>query len=254
MPVYAAAAPQYTSPVSKAPQSAEDALADVKVRKSWWGGQGSSCSREGPTIQHDPKDALCSPLPALMYSTFSNLLQCPVTLSSPWELTPWTGCDAAARGRTASFVEAITGGMPACMGPSSGLPAQAALQQQAQEKKKKPPAVPRAAGGEKWWDSTLLEWPENDFRCAPDRRRHAILWKFLCLRRAPMRCLPAACLQETLGLLPACHLKAADGMLCSHKSISCGSPVHSCAASPASVCMLDGERPRNLLPPGAMLS
>ncbi|CAK0784580.1 hypothetical protein CVIRNUC_007784 [Coccomyxa viridis] len=70
MPVYAAAAPQYTLPVSKAPRSAEDALADVK----------------------------------------------------------------------------------------------AALQQQAQEKKKKAPAVPRAAGGEKWWDSTLLEWPENDFR------------------------------------------------------------------------------------------
>ena len=34
MPVYAAAAPQYTLPVSKAPQSAEDALADVKVRKT----------------------------------------------------------------------------------------------------------------------------------------------------------------------------------------------------------------------------
>ena len=25
-------------------------------------------------------------------------------------------------------------------------------------------AVPRTAGGEKWWDSSLLEWPENDFR------------------------------------------------------------------------------------------
>ncbi|KAK9836560.1 hypothetical protein WJX74_003125 [Apatococcus lobatus] len=25
-------------------------------------------------------------------------------------------------------------------------------------------AVPRLAGGEKWWDSSLLEWPENDFR------------------------------------------------------------------------------------------
>ena len=24
--------------------------------------------------------------------------------------------------------------------------------------------MPRAAGGEKWWDPTLLEWPENDFR------------------------------------------------------------------------------------------
>ena len=34
MPVYAAATPQYTLPVSKAPQSAEDALADVKVRKT----------------------------------------------------------------------------------------------------------------------------------------------------------------------------------------------------------------------------
>lgn len=34
MPVYAAAAPQYTLPVSKAPRSAEDALADVKVRKT----------------------------------------------------------------------------------------------------------------------------------------------------------------------------------------------------------------------------
>ena len=44
---------------------------------------------------------------------------------------------------------------------------QAALQQQAQEKKKKAPAVPRAAGGEKWWDSTLVEWPQNDFRCEP---------------------------------------------------------------------------------------
>lgn len=44
---------------------------------------------------------------------------------------------------------------------------QAALQQQAQDTKKKVPAIPRAAGGEKWWDSTLMEWPENDFRCAP---------------------------------------------------------------------------------------
>lgn len=44
---------------------------------------------------------------------------------------------------------------------------QAALQQQAQEKKKKAPAVPRAAGGEKWWDPTLVEWPQNDFRCRP---------------------------------------------------------------------------------------
>ncbi len=24
--------------------------------------------------------------------------------------------------------------------------------------------MPRAAGGEKWWDPTLTEWPENDFR------------------------------------------------------------------------------------------
>ncbi len=25
-------------------------------------------------------------------------------------------------------------------------------------------AVPRAAAGQKWYDSTLSEWPENDFR------------------------------------------------------------------------------------------
>ena len=41
---------------------------------------------------------------------------------------------------------------------------QAALEKEANEKKKKPPAMPRAAGGEKWWDPTLTEWPENDFR------------------------------------------------------------------------------------------
>lgn len=40
----------------------------------------------------------------------------------------------------------------------------AALEREANEKKKKPPAMPRAAGGQKWWDSTLTEWPENDFR------------------------------------------------------------------------------------------
>ncbi len=41
---------------------------------------------------------------------------------------------------------------------------QAALEREANEKKKKPPAMPRAAGGQKWWDPTLTEWPENDFR------------------------------------------------------------------------------------------
>ena len=48
------------------------------------------------------------------------------------------------------------------------LHTQAALEKEASEskgaKKQKPPAMPRAAGGEKWWDPTLLEWPENDFR------------------------------------------------------------------------------------------
>ena len=46
--------------------------------------------------------------------------------------------------------------------------AQAALEQEAKDSagkgKKKPPAVPRAAGGSKWWDASLMEWPENDFR------------------------------------------------------------------------------------------
>jgi hypothetical protein len=45
---------------------------------------------------------------------------------------------------------------------------QAALEKEAQDSagapKKKPPAVPRAAGGARWWDASLLEWPENDFR------------------------------------------------------------------------------------------
>ena len=48
------------------------------------------------------------------------------------------------------------------------LPVQAALEKEAQDNagagKKKPPAVPRAAGGARWWDASLLEWPENDFR------------------------------------------------------------------------------------------
>ncbi len=34
----------------------------------------------------------------------------------------------------------------------------------AKDAKKKPPAVPRKAGGEVWWDTTLAEWPPNDFR------------------------------------------------------------------------------------------
>ena len=34
--------------------------------------------------------------------------------------------------------------------------------------------MPRAAGGEKWWDSTLLEWPENDFRCVTGMAKYPV--------------------------------------------------------------------------------
>ncbi|KAK9810387.1 hypothetical protein WJX72_009814 [[Myrmecia] bisecta] len=40
----------------------------------------------------------------------------------------------------------------------------AALASQDKEKKPKPKAIPRMAAGEKWWDPTLVEWPDNDFR------------------------------------------------------------------------------------------
>jgi RNA recognition motif-containing protein len=47
---------------------------------------------------------------------------------------------------------------------SRALALQAAVEKEAQEKKKKPAAVPRMAGGQRWWDPTLTEWPQNDFR------------------------------------------------------------------------------------------
>ena len=42
--------------------------------------------------------------------------------------------------------------------------AQAALVKEGKEKPKRAPAIPRSAGGEKWWDPSLADWPENDFR------------------------------------------------------------------------------------------
>ena len=87
---------------------------------------------------------------------------------------------------------------------------QAALQQQAQDTKKKVPAIPRAAGGEKWWDSTLMEWPENDFRCA-------------LASQTLDRCSYLAMLHQGPHFCPFCHISIAEPSwptACSVKSMA----------------------------------
>ena len=116
--------------------------------------------------------------------------------------------------------------------------------------------MPRAAGGEKWWDSTLLEWPENDFRCASCTACHPVEasptvfqssskvlpgsapcyigrgmtsgLRFVGTLSCEIQCIlvklqRTACLQyacRNLKLLPACHLSAADSALCSYRVFS----------------------------------
>ena len=140
----------------------------------------------------------------------------------------WTGCEAAAHGRSATFIEAVFKGHGGLHEAPVWAIMQAALQQQAQEKKKKPPAVPRAAGGEKWWDSTLLEWPENDFRWASVR--HARLWTLLYLSSFTALSICRHVPAEAHELTPLQHLEAADSMTCSHLNTKSRRPVHSFAA------------------------